>query len=470
MAADTRSPASELYLLDLAVDAHGSAPVVSLSDRVPEFGVFFDGTGNNLVNALASDVDNDAPTNVAKLSQLYLRDSFTSWHYEEGVGTRTGAADSRLDMGLALSFRGHVANAIRQVRAFCKSFPLAPTVRVDVFGFSRGAAAARAFVNEVHMLSATRPKFWHGPRLLIRFLGLFDSVASIGLPGDDCHGEVNIDLHPEAVDYVYHLTAGHEQREYFPLQSILSGPERPPAPHFVEEARPGAHSDVGGGYGPPPDLVFFPEFYVHWASEPERRERLAEIRSQLLQLCVDPGADPKLEGEVRRADGRVIPIELERRRVAEVPGLWEARVRPVWARQVDNALARVALRDMHARALQRGVPLRPLADLPPEMPHAIPPRLSQLLQRLELGESAAAAELYRHYVHHSHQYGRGPDDVINSNRTEGHPQHAAANGKREVFYNDPANGVRPADRWRDLERGASPEEALLYAGERWIRV
>lgn len=126
------------------------------------------------------------------------------------------------------------------------------SVSVSVFGFSRGAAQARAFVHRLYEAC----EVWGsgcgyniaGVPIYINFLGIFDTVASVGLASmsrvsqgkwDWASGKM-MSIHPE-VRQVMHFAALHEQRINFPLDLASSGEER---------LYPGMHSDVGGGYSP----------------------------------------------------------------------------------------------------------------------------------------------------------------------------------------------------------------------------
>jgi hypothetical protein len=81
-----------------------------------------------------------------------------------------------------------------------------------------------------------------------RFIGIFDTVAAIGTPtnGFNPHnadtGAVNIALRPGVAEKVFHITAAHECRFNFALNSVK--------PAWPELALPGVHSDIGGGYLP----------------------------------------------------------------------------------------------------------------------------------------------------------------------------------------------------------------------------
>jgi hypothetical protein len=88
------------------------------------------------------------------------------------------------------------------------------------------------------------------------FVGIFDTVASVGLANSslvaDGHmewadAERNLRI-PSAVKRCLHLVSAHEVRRSFPLDSISVGQSL--SSHFKEVVYPGVHSDVGGGYEP----------------------------------------------------------------------------------------------------------------------------------------------------------------------------------------------------------------------------
>ncbi|HGY1169004.1 TPA: DUF2235 domain-containing protein [Citrobacter braakii] len=145
-------------------------------------------------------------------------------------------------------------------------------IKLYVYGFSRGAAAARAFVN---WLSELLPKPEEGQDkpeqclavgglkipLSVEFLGLLDTVASVGvahiapvaeghmgwadgtqeLPAEKIYGGL--------IKKCVHLVSSHEQRLCFPLDSIRRPDGRYPG-NSQEVVYPGMHSDLGGGYPP----------------------------------------------------------------------------------------------------------------------------------------------------------------------------------------------------------------------------
>lgn len=117
-----------------------------------------------------------------------------------------------------------------------EAFATVERINLDVFGFSRGAAAARLFANMV--ASGDLP-----PVTKLRFLGLFDTVPGMvnaAAPAHrGFHGGLNMNVGPHTADHVVHLTAAHELRANFRLASVRPGPG-------IEIALPGSHGDIGG--------------------------------------------------------------------------------------------------------------------------------------------------------------------------------------------------------------------------------
>lgn len=135
-----------------------------------------------------------------------------------------------------------------------KPYKLITVINLSIFGFSRGAALARAFLNNFLKNQCEIRKggkiYFKGHLLCVRFLGLFDTVASFGLPSlniDAPFNEKNLVV-PDAVQRCVHLVAAHEIRFSFPVDLIRKGGRY--RPNWTELAYPGVHSDVGGGYAP----------------------------------------------------------------------------------------------------------------------------------------------------------------------------------------------------------------------------
>jgi hypothetical protein len=143
-------------------------------------------------------------------------------------------------------------------KALRPHIPKVTQINLSVFGFSRGAAEARVFVNWLMGACEYKDGGWQfaGIALNLQFLGIFDTVASVGaanlydggtFSGHQSWADNTLQLHP-AVRQCVHMVAAHELRACFPLDSarIKSG-----YPSNVKEiVCMGAHSDVGGGYAP----------------------------------------------------------------------------------------------------------------------------------------------------------------------------------------------------------------------------
>lgn len=128
-------------------------------------------------------------------------------------------------------------------------------VMIDVFGFSRGAAEARVFCAWLDRLFTGHTLF--GVKAQIRFLGIFDTVASVGMPASasgftDGHLAWADAPHlriPTRVRNCQHYISAHENRASFPLEMVRSENGRLQG-NAREYVYPGMHSDVGGGYSP----------------------------------------------------------------------------------------------------------------------------------------------------------------------------------------------------------------------------
>ncbi|WP_415326061.1 T6SS phospholipase effector Tle1-like catalytic domain-containing protein [Chryseobacterium sp. MMS23-Vi53] len=278
--------------------------------------LFFDGTQNNKTNTqlggdyeeASSDKDdsyNNDFTNVARGYDAIdpNAQNQVSW-YIEGIGTEDKKGDSILK-GVA---QGEGATGVvAKVAKGCKKGAEALALKfkgqqkkinltVNVFGFSRGAAAARHFVHvasTMPMISYARgkqilqvfpPDNIDNGRLIIndkdgsklqfisqfgyfgaclvekeleikqikfKFAGLYDTVASYGinhrggwgLPNDT--EELGLDtIGRGKVQFVLQLASDDEYRDNFDLTNINST-----GLHGLEFTLPGVHSDIGGSYG-----------------------------------------------------------------------------------------------------------------------------------------------------------------------------------------------------------------------------
>ena len=328
------TPKAPSKIANLATGLKNSSCSVGSCRQTVWRSFFFDGTGNNL----SADIDTLKHSNVAKLYRAHKGDENNGGDelrqkgeaqgiyrvYIPGIGTYfphptvkdDGGSKPGLGAGaygvermkFALEIfdkklQGHFALAKNPANAIIE-------INISVFGFSRGAALARAFVHDFakERCKQLSKDNWvlrsNGHRVRIRFLGLFDTVASVGMamsgnnmekwdaltgnakshieqrlkvhettrptflafaikgkagadpsPGNydghaDWGGKMQI---PEMVEEVRHFIAGHEYRNSFPVDSVsvidkkgnISRPAK-----FHEYVYPGVHSDVGGSYRP----------------------------------------------------------------------------------------------------------------------------------------------------------------------------------------------------------------------------
>ena len=136
-------------------------------------------------------------------------------------------------------------------------------INVSIFGFSRGAAQARACAFWLSQICERNGggMTLAGIPLRIGFMGIFDTVAAVGIgditPFTDGHmawAKDTQSIHP-AVEDCTHFIALHEQRASFPLEAALGR---------GNVGYPGMHSDVGGGYWPGEQGKAMPE----WGESP----------------------------------------------------------------------------------------------------------------------------------------------------------------------------------------------------------
>lgn len=137
------------------------------------------------------------------------------------------------------------------------------TIYISIFGFSRGATEARVFANwlqslcrlDARLRGKTGAMSLGGFPVHFDFLGLFDTVASVGSANSfgffDGHGlwaDAEDSMRVPAGMNCLHLVAAHEIRRSFPVDSIsVNGVLSPGCTEIVV---PGVHSDVGCGYCP----------------------------------------------------------------------------------------------------------------------------------------------------------------------------------------------------------------------------
>lgn len=437
-------------------------------------GVFFDGTGNNASNAAdgqrcgahhpvnLEDLDESCkpymsepdssygndPSNISKLHDLYefskgltgsgQHKSIRRRLYIEGIGTQTGKADNTFGLGTG---RGETGVEARVEDAFKKIFRLMNNLHqehpnaeirsltLDTFGFSRGAAAARHFANQVanrnngpliEVLRTTKARL--SPHFLadscdvsVRFIGLFDTVASIaalsnlGNYSSSHVPRLQLYLNPQLFPCVVQLAARDEKRFNFALSHV--GPD-----HF-EVTLPGAHSDLGGGYRALTEeiLMVTPMQSLEVAREQDVSETsIYRDAEQARARWINDGW-PADTLHIVTPQALPLPADTQDR-------MGPAR-KKVYAgvqsrREVRGELSRVYLRVMHALAKAKNVPFGDIDPLEPE--YAIPGELQSLSDKLVTGNysitPAEDALLKQRYIHISgnwnHPHGRETGDGL----------------------------------------------------------
>ena len=296
------------------------------------FGVFFDGTLNNMYNSEIrksvaekrrlshnisyeeakkikekkgkkdSSYENEL-SNPAILFKSYKEELNNKLFkiYVEGIGTNTKSPTKAEDYKKDDSFKGpafgtgsagiidRVRDAIWRISRLIEidKDKYLNKITFDVFGFSRGAAAARHFVyvvthpEYIPKTNSNRetldiqgkilnpeyykkaPKYgllgilldqkgWltDNVKVEIRFAGLYDTVPHHGFTQTDDIEDLGLDSINKA-NYVVHMVADDEHRYNFDLADISSVAKTSPdsgKKGGIELFFPGVHSDVGGSY------------------------------------------------------------------------------------------------------------------------------------------------------------------------------------------------------------------------------
>lgn len=251
-----------------------------------------------------------AETNVHRFAEFYGPERA---EYLQGVGTRFGRFGAAL--GGASGFGGGY-RIRRMYDALCRRYFERNDTEIDIIGFSRGAALAVHFANLIATHGVRRPskdgrRLWTRDRSLgwtrqplsgdpdatprIRFLGLWDTVGSFGIPLGPMRNRASrwqIFTIPENVLHSFHAMALDEVRRTFslvqPTPRLMAHRDR----HYEVWFR-GVHSNLGGGY---PDrglsdiaLSWMMEMYL-WTLEQENAKAPPGFVDELQTLCPAPAA------------------------------------------------------------------------------------------------------------------------------------------------------------------------------------
>ena len=438
-----------------------SPPDRARLDSTLHIGLFFDGTRNNADNLQRASrppgattpaprppavvADDASPyqsrltssysnglTNIARLHAMYpdhrqmppAGDTLAVSIYIEGVGTRTGVEDDLLGLAFGIGRTGVRAKrrrALEQLlpealRQLARAHPgrVLASVRVDLFGYSRGAASARDAVN---VLNAPGGAAWLREQLLrsgwslasgfpgaarpVRFVGLLDTVVAIGRQHRDEMPAVALPV--GCADTVVQLVARDERREHFALTSV--------APEHEEIALPGVHANIGGGYdqriegpkllsrpqgqllrgtglapGEVPPLALLRASTVYRTAQAacRRWQRALGLGDDAIWVDVWHQWQPQ-----RIAGSRSVLPQLTLRAYAAV----------VLRREIDARYQFIALRVLHQHAAAAGVAWTTSPDQLPAL--ALPAALQPIAARLLAGLALDAAQellLRQHYL------------------------------------------------------------------------
>jgi uncharacterized protein (DUF2235 family) len=227
--------------------------------------ICLDGTGNQF------EEDN---SNVVKLFRVIERDASQVAYYDPGVGTLADPAykipvAKKINKLLGLAFgRGLSRNVVKAYSFLMDHFKQGD--RLFLFGFSRGAYAARVLAGFIHSCGLLEPgcqnlipyamklykankvnfeimnrfKSTYGRNVKIDFLGLWDSVSTMGWIYNPVF--LPYTTNNESVHIVRHALAINEKRSFF--QEMRWGRKYEDRQNIKEVWFPGVHSDVGGGY------------------------------------------------------------------------------------------------------------------------------------------------------------------------------------------------------------------------------
>jgi len=381
-------------------------------------GVFFDGTGNNKWNDAL--IDDGSLSNVAKLHTLYLKSGHIAL-YAQGVGTEEYTQEhpftqSQIDSirkgkersayykkaGLAL---GHGSREIVDKKLEEIDEVIAQNsdkeIIVDVFGFSRGAAEARDFINKCKEKYADTPL-----KDSFGFVGLFDTVASMGLAGDHNFG-YTLDLNEGSAQTIVHITSKDERRKNFPLESLFIKKGFGLKTNMQEIRGMGVHADIGGGYGEF-DLtkkIVVKEFDEIFYDDKKRKAVSARI-SALQKQAETKGYLLEYEHEIR-------PPSLND---------WQLKAVFIENRTFQYGLSNVYLNLMYKKIKASGI---------------------ELVDITVLGETKTG---YSNFLEPS-SYDKSYVHVSASDYWPGHSlgdwlaHREARSGKRKIYYNNPENAV-----------------------------
>jgi hypothetical protein len=206
-------------------------------------------------------------SNIAELRALYAGQV----NYQTGVGTG-GKVDSITGGAFGAGGQERLEAMYQDlVEAYNTPDVTGERQQIDIFGFSRGAALARAFANIIRErgIPLEGGGYVKGEDVNIRFLGVFDTVASFGWPGNDINVGYELGL-PDTVKSAAHVVSRHDVRSKFPVTLFADDPR------VSQVWVAGVHSDVGGAY-PKGKVQGYVALYWMWSQAQNAGVPLADF-------------------------------------------------------------------------------------------------------------------------------------------------------------------------------------------------
>lgn len=203
------------------------------TDRLGLLLLAFDGTNNSAPNN----------SNIWKLSQAYAGPSY----YHKGPGDSFSFSWDAVNAASARQIQANQWQSLLDGIQLAKN-QQQRSVPIDLLGYSRGAALARDFANQIVANTNSGWFSYNDPIrgnisicIDLRFMGLFDTVAQFGIV-NSANANYNFKI-SDAWLWVAHAVAANEYRALFPVISIMAENNT----NTIEVPFIGAHADIGGG-------------------------------------------------------------------------------------------------------------------------------------------------------------------------------------------------------------------------------
>ena len=411
-------------------------------------GVFIDGTGNHRYNDEL--IGNGTQSNVAKLSKVFEKtEGNLQPIYIEGVGTSSfkelgfksvdgkfkdpegNFYDERLQAvkegekdindyydtipmgtGYGIGGRGvedQVDEAFDQIKDRTRDLKRThpdTEIYIDIVGFSRGAASSRALVNRLHESGITG----ENSHTHINFVGLFDTVSTIGLANGD-NGDLNLNLNNDSANHIIQFVAKDEIRANFRSESLGA----------FDKVMDGAHGDVGGSYG----ILDNKEYYATFKNYRIKNDKVSDfIKAQYVEAKEAGYEGISYDITPRDRDNRV-----------------DVHMGYVYSREVKYGLSNVSLNKMYEEMKASHIPMTGLHVLGNVENNAS-------YSQWEIPKALQAhPEDVNQYIHNSsvdsiRVYPSG-EDFRRSRETERLAHHSETSKQRSIDNNEPSKAAHP---------------------------